>query len=44
MITDNIFNNDILSGDLTTSLAPELGTEDVSLNITPQNSSLIAPL
>ena len=44
MTTNNIFGNDILSGDLNTSLVPELGQEDISLNITPQESSYTDPL
>lgn len=44
MTTDNIFGNDILSGDLNTSLVPELGTEDLSLNITPPEGSYVDPL
>jgi len=44
MNPDNIFGNDILSGDLNTSLVPELGQDDISLNITPQESSFVDPL
>ena len=44
MTTNNILGNDILSGDLNTSLVPELGQEDISLNITPQESSYTDPL
>ncbi|MBE9043425.1 hypothetical protein IQ255_03205 [Pleurocapsales cyanobacterium LEGE 10410] len=44
MTTDNIFGNDILSGDLNTSLVPELGTEDTSLGITPSEGSFSDPL
>ena len=43
-MTTDIFNNDILSGDLNNSLVPELGTEDISLNIIPQESSFVDPL
>ena len=44
MTTNNIFGNDILSGDLNTSLVPELGDEDLSFDITYRNSSFIDPL
>ena len=44
MTTDNIFGNDILNGDLNTSLVPEIGNEDLSINITPQDSSYQDPL
>ena len=44
MTTDNIFSNNILSGDLNNSLVPELGQEDILLNITPTESSFIDPL
>ena len=44
MTTNNIFGNDILSENLNTSLVPELGTEDILLNITPQSSSFVDPL
>lgn len=43
-MTTDIFNNDILSGDLNNSLVPELGTEDISLNITSTESSYTDPL
>ena len=44
MTTDNIFGNDILSRDLNTSLVPELGQEDILLDITPSESSYADPL
>ncbi|MEM7590151.1 MAG: hypothetical protein AAF383_01275 [Cyanobacteria bacterium P01_A01_bin.83] len=44
MTIDNIFSKDILRVNLNTSLIPELGQEDISVNITPTESSLIDPL
>ncbi|MEM8723705.1 MAG: hypothetical protein AAGE84_31250 [Cyanobacteria bacterium P01_G01_bin.39] len=44
MTTNNIFDHNILSGDLTPSLVPELGQENISLNLTSQQSSFINPL
>ena len=44
MTTENIFSNDILNGDLTTSLVPELGTEDILVDITPYESGFTDPL
>ena len=44
MTTDNIFGNDILSGDLTTSLVPELGQENILIGVTPFETSLVDPL
>ena len=44
MTTDNIFDNDILNGDLTNSLVPELGQEDILIDVTPQESSFADPL
>ena len=44
MTTNSIFGNDILSAELDTSLVPELGNENISLGITPQQSSFIDPL
>ena len=44
MTTDNIFGNDVLNGDLTTSLVPELGQENILIDVTPSETSLIDPL
>ena len=44
MTTDNIFGNDILNGDLTTSLVPELGTENILIDTAPTEISLLDPL
>ena len=44
MTTENIFGNDILNGDLTTSLVPELGTENILIDTAPSEISLIDPL
>lgn len=44
MTTENIFGNNILNGDLTTSLVPELGQEDILIDVTPSETSLIDPL
>lgn len=44
MTTNNIFANDILSGNLNTNLVPILGEENISLGITPSESRFIEPL
>ena len=44
MNSNNIFGNDILNGDLTTSLVPELGQEDILIDVTLSETSLIDPL
>ena len=44
MTTENIFGNDILNGEISTSLVPELGTESILIDTAPSEISLIDPL